>query len=42
MALFGKKDKSESTELVLPEKLPDHVAFIMLSDTVRELRTSVL
>jgi len=29
MALFGKKDKSESSGLVLPEKLPDHVAFIM-------------
>ena len=29
MALFGKKDKNESDELVLPEKLPDHVAFIM-------------
>ena len=29
MALFGKKDKTESSELVLPEKLPEHVAFIM-------------
>jgi undecaprenyl diphosphate synthase len=29
MALFGKKDKTVTSRLTLPEKLPDHVAFIM-------------